>query len=409
MSSLGGKALKIISLQVYTLRFLYKPENRFRYANGECTGRLTSIVRVRTDDGIEGIGSAYSHPVLIRSIIEDHLGPFLIGKNAIDIQESWTQNQRLTQWYGRKGAALSAIGAIDIALWDIVGKTKGVAVSNLLGAVTDRVPVYASGLLWRDRPTGLREEAQRHIDRGFQAVKMRVGKSFAYDVEAIRQVRDVIGPNRRLIVDGNARFSLKSAKEIVPILEDSDIFWFEEPFPPDDLAPFAELKRNTKVQLAAGENEFGLRGFKSLVANEAVDILQPDCSRAGGISECTRIAKLASENGLKIAPHTWSDAIALVANLHFVASCKNGLMVEMDQTGNPFIEDLLTERLTLDGGFLRVPNGPGLGIEIDDDVLHRYAIDPHASIPEGNYSDMVFGTKHYSDAPPYQLSGGDCD
>ena len=393
--------MKICEVEVYTLRFTYPVEERFEFAGGLCTGRLTSIVRVKTDDGLEGVGSTYSHPQLVRTIIQDHLAPFLMGKNPLEIQNLWKQNQRLTQWYGRKGAPLSALGAIDIALWDIAGKAKGVPVSKLLGAVTDRVPVYASGLLWRDDLHELREVAQQYLDLGFRAMKMRLGKNYSYDIEAVQQVRDVIGPDRRLMVDGNARYSLEGAKRVTPVFDELNVFWFEEPFQPDNLADFRELRRHTKTPLAAGENEFGLQGFEALVTNEAVDILQPDTCRTGGITEGVRIAKMAEDNGLKIAPHTWNDAVALAANLHFAASCKNALTVEMDQTGNRFLNELLRTKLVVEDGFLRVPTEPGLGIELDEDVLQRYAIDPNLPIPGGNYCDMVFGVSHYRETTPY--------
>jgi len=394
--------MKIIAVDVFTLRFSYEPENRFRYAGGECTGRLTSLVKIKTDAGLEGIGSSYSHPQLVNAIISDHLSPFLLGKDPLEIERWWTANQNLTQWYGRKGAAISALGAIDIALWDIAGKAKGVSVCELLGGTRENVPVYASGLLWRDRPEDLKREARQHVSRGFRAVKMRIGKNFTYDVDAIRSVRDAIGQENRLIVDGNSRLTPESARALQPILSDANVFWLEEPFAPDNLSAFRDLKQSAQVRLAAGENEFGVQGFETLIANEAVDVIQPDCSRTGGITEAKRIATLAAKHGLGIAPHTWSDAVALTANLHLAASCSNGITVEMDQTGNPFIDDLLQEKLVLRDGSLRVPKGPGLGIALDDAVVARYAIDPSLPVPHGNYSDMVFGAEHRMDAYPYE-------
>jgi D-galactarolactone cycloisomerase len=145
----------------------------------------------------------------------------------------------------------------------------------------------------------------------------------------------------------------------------------------------------------------GLQGFRELIDAGAVDIVQPDCSRSGGITECRRIGLAAAERGLRVATHTWSDAVALVANMHLIASLPNGITVEVDRTGNPFIDDLLVEPLVVRGGEIALPTGPGLGIELDEDLVDRYTLPPGAPIPDGNYADMVFGRGQYVALAPY--------
>jgi L-alanine-DL-glutamate epimerase-like enolase superfamily enzyme len=185
-------------------------------------------------------------------------------------------------------------------------------------------------------------------------------------------------------------------------LEAVDAFWFEEPFPPEQIDHFSTLRSRVDVPLAAGENEFGLQGFRELIDAGAVDIVQPDCSRSGGITECRRIGLAAAERGLQVATHTWSDAVALVANMHLIASLPNGITVEVDRTGNPFVDELLAKPLIVHGGEIALPTGPGLGIQLDEEVVDRYTLPPGAPIPDGSYSDMVFGRGQYVALAPYR-------
>jgi L-alanine-DL-glutamate epimerase-like enolase superfamily enzyme len=221
------------------------------------------------------------------------------------------------------------------------------------------------------------------------------------DRKAVQAVRDAVGSEVRLMVDGSMRYPPSAALHIARELEAADAFWFEEPFPPEEIGHYAELRSQVDVPLAAGENEFGLQGFGELIRSGAVDIVQPDCSRSGGITECQRIGTAAQEYGLRVATHTWSDAVAVVANMHLVASLPNGITVEVDRTGNPFIDELLTERLAVQAGEIPLPTEPGLGIELDEDVVDAYTLAPDAQIPDGNYADMVFGRKHYVALPSY--------
>ena len=155
--------MKICDIEVINLRFEYPPERRFHYAGGICTGRLTSLIKVYTDEGVVGLGSVYSHPDLVRTIVEGQLRPLLVGADPLEIESCWQRCYTLTRWYGRKGAAVSALGGIDIALWDIRGKVEGKRICDLLGPAGDSVPAYASGLLWKRAVAELKDEAQSHL------------------------------------------------------------------------------------------------------------------------------------------------------------------------------------------------------------------------------------------------------
>lgn len=392
---------KIADIEVITLRYEYPPGKGFYFSGGYCSGRLSCLVRVQTDDGIEGVGSVYSHPGLVRAIIEEHLRDMLVGEDADDIEGLWKKAYVVTRWYGRRGVAISALGGIDVALWDIRGKKAGRPIHRLLNSNHDTLPVYASALLWQDNLAELERQAEAHLAKGFRAMKMRLGRNYVYDCSAMEMVHNVIGPKNRLMIEGNTRYSLEQALHLAPELRRHQIYWFEEPFPPEEPEKLLELRRSLRVPLAAGENEFGLQGFRELIDSGVVDIVQPDCSRAGGLTECRRIALWASAKGFHVATHTWSDAVALVANMHLLASLPNGLMVEFDRTGNALIDELLAEPLRISDGEVSLPKGPGLGISLNSDALKRYTWPRTAPIPPGNYSDLVFGRAGYTPAAPY--------
>ena len=310
----------------------------------------------------------------------------------------------LTRWYGRKGAAVSAIGGVDIALWDLRGKAQGQPVYRLLGGARGVAPAYASGLFWHDDVSVLEREAARHRQRGFTRVKMRLGRSEAYDVAAVAAARRGVGADGDVIVDGSHRYTMEVAERMGRVLADQRVFWFEEPFPPEDLDAYVALRPKLTVPLAAGENEFGAQGFREILRAGAVDIAQPDACRTGGITESMRIARMAAEHGVRIAPHTWSDAVALMANAHVVAAIPHGVTVEVDQTGTPSIDELLNEPLRIEDGLLHLSDRPGLGIELNQATVDRLAVPKDQLMLDGNYSDLVFGRQHYSVAPPYETT-----
>jgi D-galactarolactone cycloisomerase len=393
--------MKIDHIEVINLHFTYPGEQGFWYAGGVATGRLTSLVRVHTDTGLVGIGAAYSHPDLVRVVVEGHLRPLLLGADPREVEELWGLMYRQTRWYGRKGVAVSALGALDTAFWDLRGKALGKSVAKLLGAETSAVPAYASGLLWSDDLDDLTGEATRHLDRGFRRVKMRLGRSEEYDIAAVQVVRQAVGADADVIVDASMRYTVEIAERIGRVLAEERVFWYEEPFAPEDLDSYVALRGRVSVPLAAGENEFGCGGFRELLRVGALDIVQPDACRTGGITEVVRVGRLAQEYGARVATHTWSDAVALVANAHAIASLPNGLTVEVDQTGNPFIDGLLTEPLIIRDGLLQLPEGPGLGIELDSAALERFTVPANIPVTDGNYSDMAFGAAHVTQTPPY--------
>jgi D-galactarolactone cycloisomerase len=401
--------MKIEHVEVINLHFDYPDGSGFRYAGGTVTSRVTSLVRVHTDGPHSGIGAAYSHPDLVKLIVEKHLAPHLRGRDPTEIEELWDLMYGLTRWYGRKGAAVSALGGVDIALWDLRGKAAGKPVHQLLGAERDYAPAYASGLFWTDQLDELEEEAARHVASGFRRVKMRLGRSPDYDLAAVDAARRGAGDGNQVIVDGSHRYTVERAETTARELAARGVFWFEEPFPPEALDDYVTLRSRIELPLAAGENDFGVQGFRELIRAGALDIVQPDCCRAGGISECLRIGRMAGAGGLDVATHTWSDAVALIANAHVVCALPNGITVEVDQTGNPFVDELLDEPLRIEDGRLLLGDAPGLGIELAQTTVQRLSAAYGQTMRDGNYSDLIFGPEYYTVAPPFESTGGGQD
>jgi len=234
----------------------------------------------------------------------------------------------------------------------------------------------------------------------FRSVKMRLGRSPDYDLAAVDAVQGGTGGSAQVIVDGSHRYSLDAARVTGAQLAARSVYWFEEPFPPEELDLYTALRGTVAVPIAAGENDFGVQGFRELIRAGALDIVQPDCVRAGGITECLRIGRMAEAAGLGVATHTWSDAVGIVANAHLVAALSNGLTVEVDQTGNPFVDELLAEPLAIRDGRLRLGARPGLGIELDEQALARLSAAYGDAMADGNYSDLVFGPRYATAEAP---------
>lgn len=393
--------MRIDHLEAIHLLFEYPNRAGFASAGGVTSGRMTTLVKVHTDDGRIGVGSIYSHPGLVDLIVTRQLAPLLAGEDPREVETLWQKMYRWTRWYGRKGAAMSAIGGLDTAFWDLRAQAEQKPLWKLLGGQQPSCPAYASALLWQT-PEQLAAEATRHVERGFRRMKMRLGKSEAEDIEAIRAVRRAIGPTNDFMIDASMRYHVELARRIGNVAAENRVFWFEEPFQPEDIDSYAALRGTVGVPIAAGENEFGLQGFRELIRARAVDIVQPDASRCGGVSEVLSVARLAAEAGLKVAPHTWSDAVAVFANAQVVAGLPHGLTVEVDQTGNPLVDELLVEPLKIVDGRLQLSERPGLGLELNQSVIERYRLRDPAAIPEGHYSDMVFGNASYRPAGPYR-------
>lgn len=349
--------------------------------------RGSCIVEIETQDGIVGWGECYGPSQVARAFIESQYGPRIIGRDAFDVEVIWEDLYNRIKDYGNKGMSISALSGIDIALWDIIGKSCGKPVHKLIGgAYRTEVQAYATGLYFIDMDRLIEEaveEAQGYAAEGFTAVKMKIGLgSPKLDIERVAAVRRAIGDDVRLMVDANHCFTVPQAIRLGRELEQLNVEWFEEPISPEDVDGYVEVTRALDMAVAGGENEFTRWGFRDLVARKAMDIVQPDVCAAGGISECRKIATLAAAHGVECVPHAWGSAIGLAATLHFLAALPDQPpsyrpmppLLEFEQCENPFRDFLSVEPIVQKGGVVQIPTGAGLGIEIRREVLDKYRV-----------------------------------
>lgn len=352
-----------------------------------------AILRIETDDGLVGwgegknaAGSAGNYATLARLINED-FGPRLIGRDPADITYIWEELYNGVRAQkaaiaghampemARRGLTVAAISAIDIALWDILGKADNKPVWKLLGGrKADRLPAYASGGWASVDQIG--EQLQSYIDiGGFRAVKMRVGAMDAapfVSAERVKAARKALGPNIELAVDAHGTYTVATAKRFARLTEDCDLAWFEEPIIADDKAGIAEIRSSTSVPIATGESEATRFAFRDLAVMRAADIFQPDPAFCGGITETMRIATIASAFNLRLAPHLWAGAPCFFAGLHICAAAPASFTVEFSLGANPMIHDIVEETVEARDGMIAIPEKPGLGFTMNEAILQKY-------------------------------------
>lgn len=358
----------------------------FAYSRGWYDSRTAMVVEIETDHGIVGWGECYG-PARITAAVVNNVSPWLIGQDPLRTECLWQMIYARLRDYGQKGVVIQGLSGIDIALWDVNGKHFGVPVHQLLGgALRNEVAAYATGLYRRksgDPMRYLAEEAAGYVAEGFSAVKLNVGFGVNEDAAVTRAVREAIGPTIALMVDANHAYDSVEAIRLGRIIEPCDINWFEEPVPPEDLAGYCTVKAALSIPIAGGECEFTRFGFRDLFTSRALDIAQPDTCAAGGLSECKKIADMAEAFGVRYNPHVWGTGIAIAASLQLIAvlpphtppSLKPvAPILEFDRSEHPIRQAILTEPIEHACGVVRVPDGAGLGIEIDRKELARFAV-----------------------------------
>ena len=375
--------MKITRVESIVLQTTIEP---FGYSQLWYDKRGASLVRISTDEGITGWGECYGPGECHKGIIETLFAPMLVGKDPTDVGVLWEYMYNRSRDYGQKGVLVSALSGIDIALWDIFGKWLGQPICKLIGGVRrDTIKAYATGMYFKktDDPAGaLAAEAERYVKMGFSAVKMKLGQGEDTDIACVRAVRKAIGPDIRLMVDANHAFNSTRALRMANAIADQNIHWFEEPVPPEDIDGYVEVKARSPIPVAGGECEFTRFGFKELLSRRAVDYVQPDTCTTGGISEALKIITLASIYNVQYMPHVWGSSIALATALHVLAALPDfplsldptEPMLEFDRTENPFRTFLSREPIEQKNGYVDVPMGPGLGIDIDEGIIERYRI-----------------------------------
>ena len=349
------------------------------------------LVRVSTDAGITGYSDMETAAPVAKAAVEaprwsepgmecfDGLQSLLLGENPLEVERLWYKMYRGSIYYGRRGVAMQAISAIDIALWDIMGKFYGQPVSILLGGRwREKVRAYAS-TLFRPTPAAMREAARRYLDEGFTAVKFGwgvFGKDPAADVRLVEAARREMGDGADLLVD-TGWFVERTPKEAIQVVRSIEAFrpyFVEELLHPEDYDGYRQVAEAVETPIACGEQEATEWGFQQLIERGRVDVLQPDLTRCGGFTAARKIVHMAERANRLVIPHSWSSDLLTAASLHLNAWQRRGVFVEFNTSQGPLSREMVRNPLRLEDGYVKVPERPGLGVEVNVETLARYRV-----------------------------------
>jgi len=373
-------ALKIADITAIPTSFPLPKEGSVRLGIGRAIKRDAVIVKVRTESGLVGWGESHAGraPGAVAALINTTLRTLVLGMDATDVVGVWNRiYSRQLASHGMGAGCSLAMSGLDMALWDIRGKAVGWPLYKLLGGAQRPIPAYAGGVsLGFQDPRDLIAEAKTHIDAGFRAIKLRLGDTVNDDIDRVEAVREAFGEDIEILTDANVGYTLEDVRRVMPALEDLGVRWLEEPFPAHDYRSYATARSFGTVPLAAGENHFTRFEFSRLIEENSVDVIQPDLSKSGGITECLRIAAMASAHKLQVHPHTSMTGINMAASIHFLAAIDNGGYFEGDVSRDNLFRDELTSKpyeLAKDGT-VRPLEAPGIGVEVDEEFLVRHPV-----------------------------------
>ncbi len=387
--------MKIVDVKAVVLRAPWKPgadgtipEHLARPSSNFSvfarTGQFSVLVLITSDDGITGVGEGYGlpSPEPTAQIVRELLAPSLLGNDPLAIGRIWRTMMALPRGMGmNRGFLMHAISAIDIALWDLKSRALELSLARLLGGEeTAEVDCYASPIPHLPTPEESQDAARSYLADGFHAMKLKVGRGVAVDIEHVTAVRDVLPSGARLMLDCNCAYSIRGAIEFVRALKDIDIFWLEEPLAPDDYEGLADVRRRASTAIATGENEFTAAGLRNAFTLRAADVVMPNVTRAGGITGLLKIAEAADLYGVEVAPHGVGSVIAQAATLHAMVAIPAALTYEYNRFPNPLRDGdgrtpmLVNGRLVPPAGF-----GHGGGDLVTN--LNEYADHPFMSPP----------------------------
>jgi D-galactarolactone cycloisomerase len=381
--------MKITGVSTYVLEGLLG-NKAFGWSLWIADRRQTVLCVISTDEGIEGVGEALyvgGSAKIAASMIQEAYAPLLIGKDPFDNAVIWDFLYNRTRDQGMKGLPITALSAVDIALWDIKGKALKSPVSKLLGGTyRDKARVYATGLYEPQNVPSVKDalvdEALGYKKDGFSAMKLKIGYGIETDMSYVEAVREAIGNDVLLMVDANHAYNTAEAIRLARKMERYDVYWFEEPVPPEDIDGYVEVKQKSDILIAGGECEYTRFGFRELITRRAVDILQPDLCATGGFTEMMRIIALASAWNVPIMPHVWGTNVGLAASLQLFAALPHfperrfptEPFFEYDRSPHPLRDKVTHEKFVMKDGYLDIPQRPGLGITLDMDFLKKHTI-----------------------------------
>lgn len=372
--------MKISEIKAYPLSFRVSSAGAVRLGIGRTVKRDTVIVKIGTDEGLVGWGEAHHGraPGSVAHLINTTLANLVMGMEATDVVGVWERVYKMQlSSHGMGAASAIALSGIDMALWDLRAKAVGWPLYRLLGGRSKPIPAYAGGIsLGYQPPAQLVDEARGLVERGYRALKLRVGDTWRADVERVEAVRKALGESIEILVDANTNYTVDDARHAMPAFDALRVGWLEEPFPPHDARSYRAAAGFGSTPLAAGENHYTRFEFQRVIEDGVISVIQPDLSKTGGLTEGLRIAALASAWKLRINPHTSATGLNMAATLHFLASIDNGGYYEADaSTENLFRDRLTSKACEVDPeGFVLPPEAPGLGVEIDEEFIRAHPV-----------------------------------
>lgn len=365
--------MNITHIQAFPISFPVPADKSVTLGIGRSVKRDAVLLRVETAEGLVGWGEAHHGrcPGAIARLIDTTLRELVVGMDALDVSGVWARVYKMQIGsHGMGAAAALALSGLDLALWDIRCQVAGLPLYQLLGGRNRAIKAYAGGIsLGWQAPESLVEEARAYVDQGYRAVKLRVGDSVARDIARVSAVRAALGDGIDILVDANTSYTLDDVRRAMPAYDEMNVGWLEEPFPAHDLGLYRRASMLGRTPLAAGENHYTRYEFDPLIASEAVGFVQPDLSKAGGITESLKIAAIASARRLSINPHTSATAVNMATSISFLCGIDNPGYFEADLTAyNPF-RDNMTDKppYALDSeGCVSALEGIGIGLRIDE-------------------------------------------
>ena len=366
------------------LEYAFAPEKAYGMSRGGGHRRQGGLVEVETDSGVRGVGEAFGNPLVTREYFR-MVEPMFTGQSVFDFDHVASRVRNALYHLGVGNQLTACLAAINVALFDAIARGFGVRVCDLIGGCgTTRIPAYAStGFFSRDPERQLGHMLAEAAGHPYAGAKIKIGRGIRDDVARVRLAREMLGPDRLLMVDINGAYTADVALECARAIEPYGIHWIEEPLPPGDLRGYAELRTRSTIAIAAGEAHHTVRDFRALIDGRCIDIVQPSIPGTGGLTEAKRIATLAHAQNLRVAPHVWGGAVGLATACHFIAALPatphtdqppHPLMLEHDMSDNELRTRLLRTPLALEAGHVLLPDGPGLGIELDRDAVERYRV-----------------------------------
>jgi L-alanine-DL-glutamate epimerase-like enolase superfamily enzyme len=378
----AARGLRIARVEPVLLSYTYAPDEVVTWSGGTLPGITAGLVRVVTEDGLEGVGETYAGvfaPEVVRALVNYYEG-YLLGADASHIAALWDDLYTRTLYWGRFGVSISVLSGVESALWDLCGKAVGKPVHELLGTAHERLPRYASGGMG-DSTDRLELEQAGFSPRDFRGSKIRAGRDAEADAAWARSARDALDPSIGLAVDavqGSNPRPWTAAEAIAAgrALEPLDLLWYEEPCAATDVDGYVACRRALHVPIAGGESCTTLHEFRHFIDADALDLVQPDAAHVGGLLETRKVAAAAEARGVDVAVHAWASGGCVMANYHAGFASPNCTWLEYPTQPNPLIQRLLAEPLEVEDGYVRAPRAPGLGIALTPELEAEFPYRP---------------------------------